>query len=140
MCLCPCVDLRALTIGGKEEVCSVLLWQPSDLIDLLLDLQTLKVVKLRLVALKCAVDIVLSLGEWLSLALGREKKRIDIQEMQSKMTDTCSQSKTPEHEPVPVTGILRRNNMAQTLYICNDTLIDLSRIYQSVWITTGNSS
>lgn len=57
------------TIGGKEEVCGVLLWQPSDLIDLLLNLQTLKVVKLRLVALKCAVDIVLSLGEWLSLAL-----------------------------------------------------------------------
>lgn len=69
VCLCLCVDLRALTVGGKEEVRGVLLWQPSDLIDLLLNLQTLKVVKLRLVALKCAVDIVLSLGEWLSLAL-----------------------------------------------------------------------
>lgn len=75
MLACPCVRTqvcmseRALTIGGEEEVCSILLRQPSDLIDLLLDLQTLKVVKLRLMALECAVDIVLSLGEWLSFAL-----------------------------------------------------------------------
>lgn len=50
-------------------MCSILLRQPSDLIDLLLNLQTLKVIKLRLMALECAVDIVLSLGEWLSLSL-----------------------------------------------------------------------
>lgn len=47
---------------------------------------------------------------------------------------------TPEREPVPITGIMRWNSMAQTLYICNDTLTDLSRIYQSVWIAAGNSS
>lgn len=58
-----------LTICGQEEVCSILLRQPSDLIDLLFNLQTLKVIKLGLVALECAVDIVLSLGEWLSLSL-----------------------------------------------------------------------
>lgn len=61
--------VRALTIGREEEMCGILLRQPSNLIDLLLNLQTLKVVKLRLVALECAVDIVLSLGEWLSFAL-----------------------------------------------------------------------
>lgn len=54
-------------------MCSVLLRQPSDLIDLLLDLQTLKVVEFGLMALKCAVDIVLSLGERLSLALWKEE-------------------------------------------------------------------
>lgn len=60
---------EALTIGGKQEVCSVLLRQPSNLIDLLLNLQTLKIVEFGLMALKGAVDIVLSLGEGLSLAL-----------------------------------------------------------------------
>lgn len=56
-------------------MCGVLLRQPSDLIDLLLDLQTLKVVELGLMALKGAVDIVLSLGEWLSLALWDRKRK-----------------------------------------------------------------
>ena len=51
----------------------VLLRQPSDLVDLLLDLQTLQVVKLRLVALERAVDIVLSLGVWLCLTLERKR-------------------------------------------------------------------
>lgn len=54
-------------------MCGVLLRQPSDLIDLLLDLQTLKVVELGLMALKCAVDIVLSLGERLGFALWEGK-------------------------------------------------------------------
>lgn len=45
---------------------------------------------------------------------------------------------TPAREPVPITGIMRRNSMAQTLYICNDSLTDLSSIYQSVWIAAGN--
>lgn len=77
MCACArvCISERALTIGGEEEVCGILLRQPSDLIDLLLNLQTLKVVKLRLMALECAVDIVLSLGKWLSFALQEEKAR-----------------------------------------------------------------
>lgn len=52
---------------------SILLRQPSDLIDLLLNFQTLKVVELRLMALESAVDIVLSLGEWLKLALQKQK-------------------------------------------------------------------
>lgn len=47
-----------LTIGGEEEMCCILLWQPSDLVDFLFNLQTLQVVKVRLVALECAVDIV----------------------------------------------------------------------------------
>lgn len=68
-----CVCTGALTVGGEEEVCRVLLGQPSDLIDLLLDLQTLKVVELGLMALKCAVDVVLSLGKRLGLALGKGK-------------------------------------------------------------------
>lgn len=70
----PTTRAGSLTIGGEEEVCSVLLRQPSDLIDLLLDLQTLKVVELGLMALEGAVDIVLSLGEGLRLALWKEKE------------------------------------------------------------------
>lgn len=53
--------LKSLTVGGEEEVRGVLLRQPADLVDLLLDLQTLKVVELGLVALEGAVDIVLAL-------------------------------------------------------------------------------
>lgn len=49
-----------LTIGGKQEMCGILLWQPSDLVDLLLYLQTLQVIKVRFVTLKRAVDVVLS--------------------------------------------------------------------------------
>lgn len=37
----------------------ILLWQPSDLVDFLFNLQTLQVVKVRLMALERAVDIVL---------------------------------------------------------------------------------
>lgn len=50
---------RVLTIGGEEEMCCILLWQPSDLVDFLFNLQTLQVVKVRLMALERAVDIVL---------------------------------------------------------------------------------
>ena len=74
--------LGSPTVCGEEEVCGILLRQPSDLIDLLFNLQTLKVVKLRLVALECAVDIVLSLGEWLCLSLWKQKGKMcmDINE------------------------------------------------------------
>lgn len=48
-----------LTIGGEEEMCRILLWQPSDLVDFLFNLQTLQVVKVWLVALERTVDIVL---------------------------------------------------------------------------------
>lgn len=65
-----------LTVGGEEKVGSVLLRQPSNLIDLLLNLQTLKVVKFRLMALKGAVHVVLSLGKWLILALWTKKKHL----------------------------------------------------------------
>lgn len=65
----------ALTIGGEEKVSSVLLRQPSDLIDLLLNLQTFKVVEFGLMALKGAVHIVLSLGKWLRLALWKKTKK-----------------------------------------------------------------
>lgn len=40
-------------------MCCVLLWQPSDLVNFFFYLHTLQVVKVRLVALKRAVDIVL---------------------------------------------------------------------------------
>ena len=76
-------------------MCSVLLRQPSDLIDLLLDLQTLKVVELGLMALKGAIDIVLSLGEQLSLALWKEtediwKKRENVWEEKRALTRVYS--------------------------------------------------
>lgn len=48
-----------LTIGGEQEMCSILLWQPSDLVDLFFNLQALQVVKVWLMALECAIDIVL---------------------------------------------------------------------------------
>lgn len=60
---------RAPTVGGEQEIGGVLLGQPSDLIDLLLDLQALQVIELRLVALEGAVDIVLSPAVGLVLAL-----------------------------------------------------------------------
>lgn len=65
----------ALTIGGEEKVSSVLLRQPSDLIDLLLNLQAFKVVEFGLMALEGAVHIVLSLGKWLRLALWKKNKQ-----------------------------------------------------------------
>ena len=76
MCVTVCVCV-SLTIGGEKEVRSVLLRQPPDLIDLLLNLQTLKVVELRLMALKGAVHIVLSLGKWLTLALWKQTEIIN---------------------------------------------------------------
>lgn len=48
-----------LTIGGQEEISSILLRQPADFVDFLLNLQAFQVVKLGLVALKGAVNIVL---------------------------------------------------------------------------------
>lgn len=48
-----------LAIGGEEKMCSILLWQPSDLVDFFFNLKTLQVVKIWFVALERAVDIVL---------------------------------------------------------------------------------
>lgn len=63
-----------LTVGGQQEVGCILLRKPSDFVDLLLDLQTLQVVKLWFVALECAVNIVLSSTLRLALTL-QEKHR-----------------------------------------------------------------
>lgn len=48
------------TIGREEEEGGARLLHPANLIDLLLNLQTLQVVKLWLMALKRAVDIVVT--------------------------------------------------------------------------------
>lgn len=58
-----------LTICRQKELCCILLRQPSNLVDLLLDLKAFQVVKLRLVALEGAVNIVLSSTLWLILTL-----------------------------------------------------------------------
>ena len=52
-------QLDRLVIGGEEEMGHVLSTQPPDLVDLLLDLQTLQVVELGLVTLECAVNVVI---------------------------------------------------------------------------------
>lgn len=113
---------EALTIGGKQEVCSVLLRQPSNLIDLLLNLQTLKIVEFGLMALKGAVDIVLSLGEGLSLALWKGNER----EKKVGESEKCACS---------ITSMLIRNCLAWTPHSYNDTLSDTagtSSIYQPI--------
>lgn len=66
------------TVGGEQEIRRILLWQPSDLIDLLLNLQALQVIKLRLVALEGAVDIVLSPAVGLVLALQRDREQLKV--------------------------------------------------------------
>lgn len=65
--------MEVLTVGGKQKVCCILLRQPFDLVDLLLDLQTLQVVKLRLVTLECAVNIVLPSTMGLCFTLLKKK-------------------------------------------------------------------
>lgn len=70
-----------LTVGGEQEVGGVLLRKPFDLVDLLLDLQALQVVKLWLVALECAVNIVLPSPLGLTLALQGEWKAHTVDEL-----------------------------------------------------------
>lgn len=65
----------APTVGGEQEIGSVLLGQPSDLVDLLLNLQALQVIELGLMALEGAVDIVLSPAVGLVLALHGDRDR-----------------------------------------------------------------
>lgn len=67
-----------LTVGGQQEVGGILLRKPFDLVDLLLNLQTLQVVKLRLVALECAVNIVLPSTLGLALTLQETERTRDI--------------------------------------------------------------
>lgn len=57
-------------------MCCILLRQPSNLVDLLLNLKTFQVVKLRLVALEGAVNIVLSSALWLILTLNDDIPQI----------------------------------------------------------------
>lgn len=57
-----CEAGRCLTVGGQERVGGVLLREPLDLVDLLLYLQALEIVKLWLMALESAVDVVLALA------------------------------------------------------------------------------
>lgn len=65
-----------LTVGGEQEVGSILLRKPFDLVDLLLDLQTLQIVELRLVALECAVNIILPPTLRLTLTLRWKGEKI----------------------------------------------------------------
>jgi hypothetical protein len=51
---------RVLTIGAEQEMGLVSSSAPSDLVDLLLDLERLEVVKLGLVRLKLGVKLVLA--------------------------------------------------------------------------------
>ena len=52
------------TIGCEEEEGRAGLLDPADLVDFLFDFQALQVVKLGFVALKCAVDIVVTSEHW----------------------------------------------------------------------------
>lgn len=56
----PRLAADTLTVCGEEKLCGVFLGQPADLVDLLLDLQTLQVVELGLVALERAVNVVIA--------------------------------------------------------------------------------
>lgn len=69
-----------LTIGGQQRVCGVLLREPFDLVDLLLDLQALQVVELGLVALEGAVHVVLALAVRRVLTLQGNPKAAEPQE------------------------------------------------------------
>jgi len=51
-------QLDRLVVGREQKVHGVLLLQPPNLIDLLLNLQRLEVVELGLVRLECRIDIV----------------------------------------------------------------------------------
>lgn len=57
------VKISALTIGGEEEVGGVMWRQPANLIDFLLNLQTFQVIELRLMTLKCTINIIFALKE-----------------------------------------------------------------------------
>lgn len=52
-------ELDGFIVCGQEEVCSIFLRKPADLVDLFLDFQTLQIVELRLVTLERAVDVIL---------------------------------------------------------------------------------
>lgn len=61
-------------------MCGVLLREPFDLVDLLLDLQALQVVELGLVALEGAVHVVLTLAVRRVLTLQGNPKAAEPQE------------------------------------------------------------
>lgn len=76
-----------LTVSGQQELSCVLLGQPADFIDFLLNLQTFQVVKLGLMALESTVNIVLTTALWLTLILLGERKGID--EEKEKVSLIC---------------------------------------------------
>lgn len=63
VCVRMLASVSALTIGGEEEVGGVMRRQPANLIDFLFNLQTFQVIELRLMTLKCTVNIIFSLKE-----------------------------------------------------------------------------
>lgn len=56
-------SILAVTICGEEEVGGVMRRQPANLINFLLNLQTFQVIKLRLMTLKCTINIIFALKE-----------------------------------------------------------------------------
>lgn len=71
-----CSGLR--TICRQKELCCILLRQPSNLVDLLLDLKAFQVVKLRLMTLEGAVNIVLSSTLWLIFCLNNDRRDMRV--------------------------------------------------------------
>lgn len=73
-------------------MCCILLRQPSNLVDLLLNLKTFQVVKLRLVALEGAVNIVLSSALKLILTLNTKQIKQKFKRYETKIQCLGSRS------------------------------------------------
>lgn len=73
-------------------MCCILLRQPSNLVDLLLNLKTFQVVKLRLVALEGAVNIVLSAALKLILTLNTKQIKQKFKHYETKIQCLGSRS------------------------------------------------
>lgn len=80
-------------------MCCVFLGQPSNLVNLLLDFKAFKVVKLRLVTLEGAVNIVLSTTLWLVLALKRETQTLSISTSSMSSNKTMLDPCVNKHKP-----------------------------------------
>lgn len=81
------LGVRDLTIGWQQEVCGIFLGKPADLIDLLLNFQTLQIVKLGLVTLERAVDVILrtTLRDVLTLPKDKENRQTCYYSLHNKM-------------------------------------------------------
>lgn len=62
------------TVCRQKELCGILLRKPSNLVDLFLNLKAFQVIKLWLVALEGAVNVVLASTLWLTLTLNNDKQ------------------------------------------------------------------